>query len=843
MWDEYAQKRNELGHVVFILQLGKGHRLFIMRYLVQKCLSTGMCLKFLLFDNMLRSCLSITIKKMVATIRECEQKSHCIVYARIHKIHKESGWAYTACKVCNKKVDVVESKAASGSGKSKVTFYCEDNGAVHVKSIFKHGMDVDEYWPQELDELVGKRFLFKLYYLEYNVNNNNHTYHCDAFNDDPDMVKHFKAGFMDDEDVDEGFTTPANRIKSVTLNESSITRVLDLKSPSSKVSDSGQSLGRDKKRVWIDLDDIESKEEDESGSSKTLKLISVKSTSSSGKSKVTFYCEDNGYVQVASRFGAHHLNQIQFKYSKAVPAVDPVSYSYREQNSPVFQSNKRPREVEAKLMQKKLQISLNQNYYNEESARPSSILNQLDVSTGLKLSYDDEERNSSITSASGTLHTFTKTCFMIDVIAYIWYCNLWTTPVNWMALCLNSHTLPCEPHVQKMGALMLIRLPAERSELDERMGDLWSLLESFGNDDSIKSHKVNVVQALKWIETWNLFSATSYEIASSTHVNNISRSVNAFPISMEEVIPRKNASSKRTRTPTQVSSPSKQAANVVGSVFAISNLTPRPKGKPRISDNITRTPPFQGIMLVGSLKIKSTTVNDTCKGKVRLSNEVREPPPLLKDLITKKHPKSASFKDNIRRYNSMFLFTSMGGKQDTSVNVGRGPYCYRLHGENYHLAGSLLPQDGKPLKFAQLYIFDTDNEIENRIKAASNGASYSSRNNELDYQLTKEIRDLLDSINPLVKDFRMAELEECLRKKNSENEHLKPKVVDCTMYQNLQEQVEELKSVIKSFNLSIEELYKARALAEATLRERDEKISVLLKKLRLLEEQFKVFHE
>nr|GEY88169.1 retrovirus-related Pol polyprotein from transposon TNT 1-94 [Tanacetum cinerariifolium] len=60
------------------------------------------------------------------------------------------------------------------------------------------------------------------------------------------------------------------------------------------------------------------------------------------------------------------------------------------------------------------------------------------------------------------------------------------------------------------------------------------------------------------------------------------------------------------------------------------------------------------------------------RGKVTLTNEVFEPPPLLKELITNKHPKSASFIDNIRRYNSMFAFTSMGGKQDTSVNVGRG---------------------------------------------------------------------------------------------------------------------------------------------------------------------------
>ncbi|GJY70376.1 hypothetical protein Tco_0474079 [Tanacetum coccineum] len=77
----------------------------------------------------------------------------------------------------------------------------------------------------------------------------------------------------------------------------------------------------------------------------------------------------------------------------------------------------------------------------------------------------------------------------------------------------------------------------------------------------------------------------------------------------------------------------------------------------------------------------------------------------------------------------------------------------------------------------------------------------------------------------------------------SENEHLKSKVVDCTMCQNLQVQVEELKSVNESLNLSVEELSKARALVEATLRERDEMISAQCKKIRLLEEQSEIFHE
>ncbi|XP_076920155.1 BOI-related E3 ubiquitin-protein ligase 1-like [Bidens hawaiensis] len=100
-------------------------------------------------------------------------------------------------------------------------------------------------------------------------------------------------------------------------------------------------------------------------------------------------------------------NQLQL-FGNGVPAthnVDPVNYSGKDHNTPAFLSHKRSREVEANLMQKRLQISLNQNFYNEESDRPSTIPNPHHVSTGLKLSYDDKERNSSITSASGRMPT------------------------------------------------------------------------------------------------------------------------------------------------------------------------------------------------------------------------------------------------------------------------------------------------------------------------------------------------------------------------------------------------------------------------------------------------------
>nr|GEW13513.1 hypothetical protein [Tanacetum cinerariifolium] len=79
--------------------------------------------------------------------------------------------------------------------------------------------------------------------------------------------------------------------------------------------------------------------------------------------------------------------------------------------------------------------------------------------------------------------------------------------------------------------------------------------------------------------------------------------------------------------------------------------------------------------------------------------------------------------------------------------------------------------------------------------------------------------------------------------RKSENENLKSKVVDCTMCQNLQVRVEELKSVNESLNLSVEELSKARALAEAILRDKDEMINAQCKKIRLLKEQSEIFHD
>ncbi|CDY67424.1 BnaCnng54880D [Brassica napus] len=69
-----------------------------------------------------------------------------------------------------------------------------------------------------------------------------------------------------------------------------------------------------------------------------------------------------------------------------------------------------------------------------------------------------------------------------------------------------------------------------------------------------------------------------------------------------------------------------------------------------------------------------------------------------------------------RRRSSNPVFT-MCCKGDHSINNGRGPFVFRLSGENYHRIGDIVPEPGQAPKFSQLYVIDTLNEIKNRLDA------------------------------------------------------------------------------------------------------------------------------
>ncbi|KAL9423893.1 hypothetical protein AB3S75_035897 [Citrus x aurantiifolia] len=118
-----------------------------------------------------------------------------------------------------------------------------------------------------------------------------------------------------------------------------------------------------------------------------------------GNPVVPVFLDENSF-----QYQTNASNQLQlFGNLPAGCSIDPVNYFGNEHIHPMLRPNKRGRETEDFSRQQKLQISLNSNICQDEADRSASILNPNPVSTGLRLSYDDDERNSSVTSASGSM--------------------------------------------------------------------------------------------------------------------------------------------------------------------------------------------------------------------------------------------------------------------------------------------------------------------------------------------------------------------------------------------------------------------------------------------------------
>jgi hypothetical protein len=95
----------------------------------------------------------------------------------------------------------------------------------------------------------------------------------------------------------------------------------------------------------------------------------------------------------------------------------------------------------------------------------------------------------------------------------------------------------------------------------------------------------------------------------------------------------------------------------------------------------------------------------------------------------------------------------MGAHIDRSVNDGRGPPLFKIHGQVYHRMGSLLPSDDGPPKFIQLYIYDTANEVHNRLECLS---SDDGTHGSLKPSVVAVLIKMLDKNNPFAKKLRTA---------------------------------------------------------------------------------------
>ncbi|RID47497.1 hypothetical protein BRARA_I04085, partial [Brassica rapa] len=133
-------------------------------------------------------------------------------------------------------------------------------------------------------------------------------------------------------------------------------------------------------------------------------------------------------------------------------------------------------------------------------------------------------------------------------------------------------------------------------------------------------------------------------------------------------------------------------------------------------------------------------------GQIKLP-PINQPPPMLEELLQQRW-----FRDTIRVYNSVLAFTSIGMKMDYTVVNAPGPYTIRIQGQTHHRIGSLLPRQGRPPEYLQLYIFDTGNEVRNRL----NAMGQTSTEGNLDETTLARLIEMLDENNCLAKLFRRA---------------------------------------------------------------------------------------
>ncbi|KAJ1686117.1 hypothetical protein LUZ63_017507 [Rhynchospora breviuscula] len=154
--------------------------------------------------------------------------------------------------------------------------------------------------------------------------------------------------------------------------------------------------------------------------------------------------------------------------------------------------------------------------------------------------------------------------------------------------------------------------------------------------------------------------------------------------------------------------------------------------------------------------VKTSTKNcptyNLCCRKGRVSIPLLEQPPyILQQLLSSgDNPDSKHFKKLIRVYNSMFSFTSFGCKLDDSINNGSAPYVFKISGQISHKMGSFLPLPGYKPTFAQLYVYDTENEIQNRLAPFS----HSSLHDQPRPHIVQSLCEMFAEHNALVKEYR-----------------------------------------------------------------------------------------
>ncbi|CAI9103208.1 OLC1v1001656C1 [Oldenlandia corymbosa var. corymbosa] len=248
LWDEHADKvytmmtNNPDYPVVLIVQYVKCKKY----YYIHAIFHFG----YTNFDEFVRDAEMLTL----AGIDDLEQPSGVVVFAKISGLAKEYDWSYIGCSNCNSKVVEIESSAKENltGGKQRSAFgkgrkvdnekpvglakrwMCKNHGPVSaVAAKFKlqvylvdgSGSRIGTLWdrmvynfinktasvlreeypkgyPDILDEIVGKKCLFRLDVSDYNIRNNTSEISVARVTTDADVIRKYLDAVSDDQEID-----------------------------------------------------------------------------------------------------------------------------------------------------------------------------------------------------------------------------------------------------------------------------------------------------------------------------------------------------------------------------------------------------------------------------------------------------------------------------------------------------------------------------------------------------------------------------------------------------------------------------------------------------------------
>ena len=99
----------------------------------------------------------------------------------------------------------------------------------------------------------------------------------------------------------------------------------------------------------------------------------------------------------------------------------------------------------------------------------------------------------------------------------------------------------------------------------------------------------------------------------------------------------------------------------------------------------------------------------------------------------------------------MFSMTSFGANVDKDVNDSHGPYVFKILCQISRKIGSLSPDPAKGPRFLQLYLFDIENEVQNRLRAFCGPKKGSLDSNNVNFLV-----EFLGANNEYVRTFKSA---------------------------------------------------------------------------------------